>query len=328
MHRAPARSPHRRGRQAPRPNRTVAALTPLSKIRRSSYRHNRRDLGRLTGNRPRGAAMKSKILIALITVGALTAPGVARADVVTDWNKTMVDALYATHTVPQPSTRIAAVVQASVFDAVNGIARRYEQFHPEVLNATAPHGASRRAAAASAAYTALSALLPAQQAAYDAQYAATLASLPKSQAVDRGLAWGQTVANAIVAWRSTDGFTAVLPPYVIGPLPFWQPTPPTFAATPVFRQFAMMTPWTMAASGQFLPPPPPALTTARYTTDFQEVESIGNAATATQANIDTAKFWNGQFDTVVTMWNRVAESLEAPQAKLVDHARMLALLNA
>ena len=95
--------------------------------------------------------MKTKILIALITVGALTAPGVARADVVTDWNKTMVDALYATHTVPQPSTRIAAVVQASVFDAVNGIARRYEQFHPEVLNATAPHGASRRAAAASAA---------------------------------------------------------------------------------------------------------------------------------------------------------------------------------
>jgi len=272
--------------------------------------------------------MKTKILIALITVGALTAPGVARADVVTDWNKTMVDALYATHTVPQPSTRIAAVVQASVFDAVNGIARRYEQFHPEVLNATAPHGASRRAAAASAAYTALSALLPAQQAAYDAQYAATLASLPKSQAVDRGLAWGQTVANAIVAWRSTDGFTAVLPPYVIGPLPFWQPTPPAFAATPVFRQFATMTPWTMAASGQFLPPPPPALTTARYTTDFQEVESIGNAATATQANIDTAKFWNGQFDTVVTMWNRVAESLEAPQAKLVDHARMLALLNA
>ena len=125
--------------------------------------------------------MNKKIVVALIVAGALNTPGVARADIVTDWNKTMVDALYATHTGPQPSTRIAAIVQGSVFDAVNGIARRYEQFHPDVLNATAPHGASRRAAAASAAYTALSALLPAQQAAYDAQYTATLAACRRAK---------------------------------------------------------------------------------------------------------------------------------------------------
>ena len=273
--------------------------------------------------------MNKRILVALIAAGALTAPSVARADVVTDWNKTMVDALYATHTAPQPSSRIGAIVQASVFDAVNGISRRFEQFHPEVLNATAPPGASRRAAAASAAYRALSALLPSQQAAFDAQYASTLASLPAgSQSVARGLAWGQTVADAMLAWRSTDGFTAVLPPYVIGPLPFWQPTPPGFVATPVFRQFATMTPWTMSSSGQFLPPPPPALTSARYTASFQEVKSIGNAATATPADVETAKFWAGQFDTPVTMWDRVAESLVAPRARLVDTARLYAFLNA
>jgi hypothetical protein len=276
--------------------------------------------------------MKTKILIAVIAVGALTAPGVARAGVVTDWNKTMVDALYATHTAPQPSTRIGAIVQTSVFDAVNGIAHRYEQFHPEVLNAKAPPGASRRAAAAGAAYTALSALLPSQQASFDAQLAATLASLPGgpgSQAVTRGLDWGKTVANAILAWRSTDGFTAVLPPYVIGPLPFWQPTPPAFATTPVFRQFATMTPWAMTSPGQFLPGPPPALTSARYTADFIETKAIGNAATATPANVETAKFWNGQFDTVVTMWNRTAEALVGQHhASLVDNARLYALLNA
>jgi hypothetical protein len=273
--------------------------------------------------------MNKRLLIALIAAGALVAPGVARADVVTDWNKTMVDALYTSHTVPPPSTRIGAIVQASVFDAVNGISHRYEQFHPEVLNSTAPAGASRRAAAASAAYTALSALLPSQHAAFDAQYAASLSSLPAgSQSVARGLAWGQTVANAFLAWRSTDGFLAVLPPYVLGPLPFWQPTPPGFVATPVFRQFAAMTPWTMSSPGQFLPPPPPALTSARYTADFQEVKDLGNAATATQANIDTAKFWNGQFDTPVTMWNRVAESLVPEHARLVDNARLFALVNA
>ena len=55
--------------------------------------------------------MNKGILVALIAAGALTAPSVARADVVTDWNKTMVDALYATHTAPQPSSRIRAIVR-------------------------------------------------------------------------------------------------------------------------------------------------------------------------------------------------------------------------
>jgi PAP2 superfamily len=120
----------------------------------------------------------------------------------------------------------------------------------------------------------------------------------------------------------------VLPPYVGGPLPAWQPTPPAFAA-PVQRVFAAMTPWTMTSSGQFLPPPSPALASAQYTADFNEVKSIGSAATATPDAVATARFWNGQFDTVATMWNRVAESLAAGRhAKLVDNARFFALLNA
>jgi hypothetical protein len=274
-------------------------------------------------------------VVALITLAALATPGVASADVVTDWNKTMADALLVSRTAPQPGTRIGAIVQTSVFDAVNGISRRYTQFHPEVLGATAPRGASARAAAANAAYTALVALLPGQKSMFDAQLATTLASLSDDedddgggQAVARGLAWGQTVANAILAWRSGDGFTAVLPPYVVGPLPSWQPTPPAFAG-PVFRQFAAMTPWTMTSSGQFLPPAAPALTSAQYAADFNEVKTIGTAATTTSALTETARFWNGQFDTVATMWNRAAEPLAAGRhAKLVDNARFFALLNA
>jgi hypothetical protein len=118
-----------------------------------------------------------------------------------------------------------------------------------------------------------------------------------SRPVTRGVAWGQTVANAILAWRAADGFTATLPAYVVGPLPSWQPTPPAFAA-PVFRQFAAMTPWAMTSPGQFLPAPPPAVTSARDAQDFNEVKAIGNAATATPELVATARFWDGQFDTV------------------------------
>src|SRR5690349_6813755 len=121
--------------------------------------------------------MKRRFVVGLITLAALATPSVASADVVTDWNRTMVDAMYVAHTAPQPATRIGAIVQASVFDAVNGISRRYTQFHPEVLGATAPHGASTGAAAASAAYTSLVAIFPAQKPTFDAQLVSTLASL-------------------------------------------------------------------------------------------------------------------------------------------------------
>ena len=277
--------------------------------------------------------MRTKLVVVLIAFGAMAVPQTASADVVTDWNATMVNALLVAHTAPQPGTRIGAIVQTSVFDAVNGIARRYTQVHPEVLGATAPRGASKPAAAAAAAYTALLALFPAQKSTFDAQLAASLAQISDDdddgpgQSVVRGLAWGTTVANAILAWRTSDGFTAVLPPYVIGALPYWQPTPPAFAM-PVFRQFATMTPWAMSSSGQFLPGPPPALTSKQYADDFNETRLLGNAATATAANIATARFWNGTFDTVATMWNRAADALAADHpVQLVDSARRFALLN-
>jgi membrane-associated phospholipid phosphatase len=282
--------------------------------------------------------MSARFAVVLIAFAALAAPPVAAADVVTDWNKTMVDALLVSHTSPPASTRVGAIVQASVYDAVNGISRRYTQFHPEVIRATPPHGTSARAAVAGAAYTALVALFPALKATFDARLGETLARLSDDDndddhgdddhgAVARGLVWGETVANAILAWRSTDGFGLIPPPYEVGPLPFWQPTPPDFLL-PVARQFATMRPWAMTSPSQFLPPPPPALTSARYAADFNETKTIGNAATSAPELVDTALFWNGQDDTAATIWNRVAESLaDEHHSTLVGNARRFALLN-
>ena len=126
-------------------------------------------------------------------------------------------------------------MQASVFDAVNGIERRYTPYH---VNPAAPSGASRDAAAASAAYTALVALIPSQKPLFDQQFAATLAQishdpLDPGRSVLRGLDEGEAVANDILAWRTTDGINAVLPPYVGGTTAGdWQPTPPSFEGHP------------------------------------------------------------------------------------------------
>jgi PAP2 superfamily len=271
--------------------------------------------------------MRRMFALSLAALAALVAPGLASANVVTDWNRTMIDALETAKTPPPPAARVAAIVQSSVFDAVNGIERRYTPVHVEPA---APRGASRAAAAAAAAHEALVALFPAQQAMLDQRLADSLAHLGRGhdESVARGLAWGKEVADEILAWRAGDGFGAVLPQYVPVNAPGrWQPTPPTMGP-PLFRQFAAMTPFALASPSQFLPAGPPPLTSERYARDFNEVKALGSATSAlrTPEETETAKFW--QLDTPAAMWNRVADDLaDAHHASLSRAARILARMN-
>jgi hypothetical protein len=268
---------------------------------------------------------------ALPVTAASASDGTDQLDVVTQWNLTMIAGLEAAAIPPPPAARIGAIVQASVFDAVNGIARRYAYYH---VAPASPQGASRPAAATGASYTALVALIPAQKPLFDAELAATLAQISDdpsqpSQAVQRGLAWGTAVANDILAWRSTDGFTTMPPPYAPGTAPGdWQPTPPLFGP-PLFRQFATMTPFALTSPAQFLPPGPPALASALYARDLAEVAALGslNSTTRTAEQTQTANFW--QDDTPATIWNRVADQLAQGNADigLVQNARLLAQVN-
>lgn len=47
--------------------------------------------------------------------------------------------------------------------------------------------------------------------------------------IERGSAWGADVAQAVLAWRATDGFTVSYPPFTGGSaVGQWRPTPPAF----------------------------------------------------------------------------------------------------
>ena len=146
--------------------------------------------------------MKPTLVCALVMLGALAAPGFASADVVTDWNRTMVGALEVDHTPPPPAMRAGAIVQSAVFDALNGIERRYTPIH---VQPAAPYDASKRAAVVGAAYESLVALFPAQQPTFDAQLQTSLAAIagdPDGYSIEHGLAWGRAVADGILAWRA------------------------------------------------------------------------------------------------------------------------------
>ena len=157
----------------------------------------------------------------MLAGGASITTANARADEVADWNQIMFETAAAVP--PTPSqiavSRIAAIVQASVFDAVTGIEQRYTPIH---VAPAAPRGASQRAAAVQAAYASLVRLFPGQKLALDEKLANSLAGISSGSAAEnsvsikRGIEWGQTVADAIRTWRSTDGFTPAPPPFLGG----------------------------------------------------------------------------------------------------------------
>src|ERR1051325_8689252 len=115
--------------------------------------------------------MKTSIGTIITSVIALS-PLYVRADQVSGWNANLETAIYATAQPPGNQPRLAAIVHVAVFDAVNGIARKYT---PYFVTDPAPPGARQEAAAAQAAYTELKALFPTQTAMLDAKLAESLA---------------------------------------------------------------------------------------------------------------------------------------------------------
>jgi hypothetical protein len=210
-------------------------------------------------------------IIGLSVLLSATAKGL-RADEVTDWNQIMLEATLTPPATPGPvSTRSTAIVAAAVFDAVNGI---HPQYTPIFVRHIGPRHASDRAAAVQAAYAILIRLYPAQSDMLNQQRSISLTGISRgwdaerADSIQRGVAWGQTVADAIWAWRSNDGFAETLPPVTGGTAPGeWRPTPPAFA--PAFApQLARVTPWVIKSPSQFRPAPPPGLDSAQYAIDF------------------------------------------------------------
>jgi hypothetical protein len=241
-------------------------------------------------------------LLPAVTIG-LTAQQVAHADVVINWNAVMLRAIWTDATPPTPASRVEAMVGVAVYDAVDGIHPLYNLYPVPGLGARPAPGASREAAAIAAADTVLNSLYPDLKALFDAEYQASLAGIPNNKPTADGIAWGQAVAKAVLAWRSQDGSNATsnyqpAPPggppggYELTPAAGLEAKPPGFlpALTP---QWGQVTPWAMTSATEFLPPPPPALSSAEYAAAFNEVKSLGdtNSTSRTADETQYAHFW-------------------------------------
>ncbi|HEY4818451.1 MAG TPA: vanadium-dependent haloperoxidase [Candidatus Acidoferrum sp.] len=282
-----------------------------------------------------GATIRSAMLLLIAALLAASPLPVSAAtpDPVLEWMGVMNTAVLTAGTAPNVTSRVVALVSASVFDAVNGIEPR---FRPLQVRPDAPHHASQGAAAIQAAYAILLHLYPAQSAMLTSRLNASLAALAsteKAEAIAAGVAWGQTVADAIWASRLTDGFAPTPPPFigvqgVVGTpaVGFWRPTPPAnaFGATP---QIATMTPWVLTRPSQFRLAPPLALNNAEYAADLNEVKVMGtlSGSMRTPDQSELALFW--ALNTPLA-WNRIAAQISAGRGlTLTENAHLFALLN-
>jgi hypothetical protein len=245
-------------------------------------------------------------------------------DVVLRWNEILLQSL-AGQPPRVPLARNLALVHVAMFDAVNAIDRSYEPYFAHVH---ASRGASQEAAAAQAAHDALVALYPAREAVIDAALAEDLAGIPPGRA-RQGIAIGREVARQILTLRSDDGSSAIVTYTPPNDDPGqWQPTPPDFSpAANVHVPF--ITPFAVDSTSQFRPGPPPALTSAEYAADFNEVKALGsiNSTARTVDQTQVALLWRLPL-TNHQVWNRIAQDVaETRDLSLAETARLFALLD-
>jgi hypothetical protein len=121
-------------------------------------------------------------------------------DPVLEWIGITNDTALAAGTNPLVTSRVVALVSASVYDAVNGIEPRCQPFF---VKPDAPPGASQRAAAIQAAYEILfdiygtNPALATDLANHLTTSLTALAEHEKADSIHAGTAWGKTVADAI-----------------------------------------------------------------------------------------------------------------------------------
>jgi hypothetical protein len=261
----------------------------------------------------RGLVSAAVWLLALMILAG--APG-AHADIVTDANARAADAVSR---IPAPpiTVRMMAIVQVSVFEAVNAVTGRYP---PQRAKLAPAPGASVEAAVAAATRTALSKLMPAHQAVIDADYQALLGSVPDGPAKTTGIALGEQAATAIVALCADDGAVA---PDVYRPNTAAGVYVPTVG--PAVPHWGKRRPWVMPRGDHFRPGPPPGLTSDTWARDYNEIKAVGsrNSTQRTPEQTAIARFWEA---TAPVVYWPIARSVAGASGRdVTDNARLFAL---
>jgi len=245
-------------------------------------------------------------------------PAASAADVVTDYAARAV-AIGVEKQLPNARlTRGLAMVHVAMFEAVNAIDRRYQPYKLELV---ADKGASREAAAATAAHDVLVSLFPDERSKLEQALQASLAKI-EGDARTKGVELGKRAAAGMIALRTDDG-SNIQESY----RPFTKAGVYVHTAVPIESTSGMIKPWTMEKGSQFRPQPPPALDSEIWTRDVNEIRELGsiNSKTRTQEQTEIGRFW---FLTGPRTYTPLVQQVaETKKMDLVDCARLYALVS-
>lgn len=252
-------------------------------------------------------------LFATFTLAALVSAA-ARADVIADWNRTAAD--YLNQHASSHYARGLTMVHVAQFDAVNAVVGGYTSY---ALDVAAP-GASPEAAAAQAAYTVLTNLSRGSVSTLNSALARSLTAVPDGPAKEAGLALGRLAATRIFQLRAADNPDLPITPTQSTAPGKWRITPPNsppaYGANRRYQQ-----PWTMRSPAQFRPGPPPALASAQYAADVEEVRLLGGRV-STNRTPDIAQAADFHYAGIGTFLAAVRERSALP---LIESARQFAM---
>ena len=245
-------------------------------------------------------------------------PAASASDVVTDYAARAV-AIGVEKQLPNARlTRGLAMVHVAMFEAVNAIDRRYQPYKLELV---ADKGASREAAAATAAHDVLVSLFPDERSKLEQALQASLAKI-EGDARTKGVELGKRAAAGMIALRTDDG-SNIQESY----RPFTKAGVYVHTAVPIESTSGMIKPWTMEKGSQFRPQPPPALDSEIWTRDVNEIRELGsiNSKTRTQEQTEIGRFW---FLTGPRTYTPLVQQVaETKKMDLVDCARLYALVS-
>src|SRR5262245_49644244 len=273
-------------------------------------------------------------------IGASAAPShEADASSVTQWNLIAANALAG---LPgpaggaPPATQInMGMVQGAVYDAVNAITPKHHR--PYALKRRFGNTASDEAAVATAAYLVLKNIVETVPqniafptrgtvlASLETQYTASTDAIPDSPFKDQGIAAGSAAAEAMIAARQGDGRFGPSQ-WVPNSAPGHWSLLPGQANDPTPR-VGGVTRFLLQSASQFRSPGPPAVDSAAWAADFNEVKALGRATGSTRTDTQTyiARWWQSN---PMVCWNDVARQLiSRSNLNAADAARALAMQN-
>ena len=232
----------------------------------------------------------------------------ARADAITDWNQRSAQIIGEARIGTPPAVRVMALVQTAAYEAARDAARSAS---------TSPQAVD--AAIAAAHRTAFIQLLPAQRSSIDAAFQAALAAMPDDAVRTQQLAVGEQAAQRVLAERSTD-----MPrtPDTYRPHTASGVYVPT--VIPAVTQWPQRKPWLLERADQFRPGPPPALSSERWTRDFNEIKALGGRDSKQRSTEQTeiGRFWDYSLPAV---YHGVVRSMALqPGRDVLANARLFA----